>query len=178
MADPHQSVLLVRTRLEVHDTELRGKLRLYALLAPFGANNSAWCREISGSPVLHAQRENVHLIAGCSVSFSRRSVGFVGFSDGWQDLMPDFRMDWEFRSAEGGNIALTGEIIPPESGEFTVAVACGGSYQSTAVKLLRSLAEPFENQAQAYVRQWQRAVVNPQFDFRNDTGDDGGMYRL
>ena len=81
----------------------------------------------------------------CSPGFSRRSVGYVGASDGWQDLMGNFKMDWEFRSAEQGNIALTGEITLPDSGEFTIAIACGGSYQSTAAKVLQSLAEPFED---------------------------------
>jgi len=67
---------------------------------------------------------------GCSSGFSRRSVGYVGFSDGWQDLMHNFKMDWEFEAAENGNIALTAEIDLPNSGEFTVAVALGRSYQS------------------------------------------------
>jgi glucoamylase len=40
------------------------------------------------------------------------------------------------------------------------------------------LAEPFESHRNGYVRQWQRAVVNPKFDFSNDTSDGGGMYRL
>ena len=31
---------------------------------------------------------------------------------------------------------------------------------------------------EGYVRQWQRAVVNPQFDFSDDTSDDGHLYRL
>src|SRR5205807_3811313 len=70
------------------------------------------------------------------------------------------------------------EIDLPSGGEFTIAIACGGSYQSTAAKLLQSLAEPFESHRQRYVRQWQRAVVDPQFDFSNDTCDSGGMYRL
>jgi glucoamylase len=114
----------------------------------------------------------------CSTGFSRRSVGYVGASDGWQDLMGNFKMDWEFRAAERGNIALTGEIPLRGSGEFTIAVACGGSYQSTAAKLLQSLAEPFASHRQRYVRQWQRAVVNPKFDFSNDTADGGHTYRL
>ena len=59
-----------------------------------------------------------------------------------------------------------------------MAVAFGRSYQSTAAKLFQSLAEPFESHLRAYVRQWQRAVVNPKFDFSDDTSDGGGMYRL
>ena len=59
-----------------------------------------------------------------------------------------------------------------------MAVAFGRSYQSTTAKLFQSLAEPLESHRQAYVRQWQRVVVNPKFDFSADTSDGGGMYRL
>src|SRR6266849_972115 len=127
---------------------------------------------------MHAQRGDVHLVTGCTSGFTRRSIGYVGASDGWQDLTRHLKMDWEFHQAERGNVALTGEIDLPESAEFTIAIACGGSYPSAAAKLLQSLAEPFESHRERYVRQWQRAVVNPKFDFSNDTSDAGGMYRL
>src|SRR5438309_5371057 len=182
LTDPHVSVLLLHTKVEVLDESLRHKLRLYALLAPHigghGAGNSAWCSEIGGSKVFHAQRENVHLLIACNTGFVRRSAGYVGFSDGWQDLMQHFKREWEFRTAEQVNIALTGEIDLLENDEFTIAVAFGRSYQSAATKLFQSLAESFESHRQGYVRQWQRAVVNPKFDFSNDTSDAGGIYRL
>ena len=182
LTDPHRSVLLVQTKLEVLDESLRGKLRLYALLAPhiggYGAGNSGACAEIGHLKLVRAQRGNTHLIMGCGSGFVRRSVGYVGFSDGWQDLMNNFKMDWEFRKADNGNIALTGEINLPESGEFMIAVAFGRSYQTTAIKLFQSLAEPFARHAQRYVSQWQRSVVDPKFDFSRDTSDGGGMYRL
>ncbi len=182
LTDPHGSVLLVHTRVEVFDESLRGKLRLYTLLAPhiagFGAGNSGWCSEIGGNKLIHAQRQNVHLVMACSTGFSRRSVGYVGFSDGWQDLMHNFQMDWEFPAADNGNIALTAEIDLPDNGEFSLAVAFGRSYQSAATKLFQSLADPFEAKRDGYVRQWQRAVVDPKFDFSSDTCDAGGMYRL
>ena len=178
LADPHRSTLLVHTKVEIFDEALRGRLRLYALLAPQGVNNSARCSEVGGVELIQAQRETVHLVIGSSCGFTRRSVGYVGATDGWQDLMNNFKMDWEFRLAERGNIALTGEIEIPDNGEFTVAIACGGSYQSTAAKLLQSLAEPFELHRQGYVRQWQRAVVNSKFDFSEHTSDGGSMYRL
>jgi glucoamylase len=182
LTDPHQSVLLMHAKLEIIDESLRGKLRLYALLAPhiarYGAGNFGSCVEIGGHKLLHAHRGDVHLLMGCSTGFSRRSVGYVGESDGWQDLMRDFRMDWEFRAAENGNIALTGEIDLQGGDEFMIGVALGRSYQSTAAKLLVSLAEPFDFHRAAYVRQWQRTVINPKFDFSDCTGDGGGMYRL
>jgi glucoamylase len=182
LTHPHRSVLLVHTKLEIFDESLHGKLRLYALLAPHiggqGANNSGYCVEIGGVKLLHAQSENTHLIMGCSSGFSRRSVGYVGASDGWQDLMRDYNMDWEFRVAENGNIALTGEVDLPDSNEFTIAVAFGRSYETTATKLFQTVAEPFAEHAQRYVRQWQRAAVDPKFDFISDTSDCGWMYRV
>jgi len=64
LTDPHRSVLLVRTKLEVFDESWRGKLRLYALLAPhlarFGAGNSGWCSQIGDNKLIHAQRHDVH----------------------------------------------------------------------------------------------------------------------
>jgi glucoamylase len=175
-------VLLVHTKIEVFDESLRGKLRLYALLAPHmarrGAGNFGWCSEISGNNLLHAERKGVHLVMGCSGGFSRRSAGYVGASDGWQDLMDNFEMDWEFSQAGPGNIALTGAIDLQCGAEFAVAIALGRSCQSTVAKLLQSLADPFDVHRKAYVRQWQRTVVNPKYDFSAQTSDRGHLYRL
>jgi glucoamylase len=181
LTDPHRSVLLVHTRLEVLDKSLRDKLKLYALLAPHlarhGAGNSGWCSEISGLKFLRAEREGTHLVMGCSTGFCRQSVGYVGASDGWRDLMDNFKMDWEFCAAENGNIALTGEIDLRHRHEFSIGIALGGSFQSTGAKLLQSLAEPFDSQRDSYIRQWQRTVVNPKFDFADHTSDGGHIYR-
>lgn len=182
LTDPHRSVLLMRVRLEVKDEALEGKLRLYVLLAPHiagrGEGNSGWCCDLGGAELLHAERAGTHLLLGCSSGFTKRSVGFAGASDGWQDLSDNFQMDWQFRAAEHGNIALTGEIRLPDSGEFTIAVGVGGSCQSTAAKLLQSLATPFEIHREGYVRQWQRAVIDAKYDFSHNTADQGSMYRL
>lgn len=182
LTDPHRSVLLVHTRFEILDHSLLGKLHLYAILTPHlarhGGGNSGWSSEIGGNKLLHAERKGLHLVMGCSSGFSRRSVGYVGASDGWQDLMNDFKMSWEFQAAEDGNIGLTGEINLQGGDEFAIAVALGGTYQSTVAKLLQSLAEPFDVHREAYVRQWQRTVINPKHDFSDHTADGGSMYRL
>jgi glucoamylase len=180
LTDPHRSVLLINTKVEIMDKSLTDKLRLYALLAPhidrYGSGNSGRCAEISGSKLLHACRGGFHLIMGCTTHFSRRSVGYAGASDGWQDLR-NFQMDWEFRSADNGNIALTGEIDLRRGMEFTLAIALGQSYQSTAAKLLQSLGDSFEKHREAYVRQWKRTVVDAQHDYGDQTGDEGACYR-
>ncbi|HEV8197275.1 MAG TPA: glycoside hydrolase family 15 protein [Gemmatimonadales bacterium] len=182
LTDPHRSVVLIHTSLEVFDASLQGKLRLYALLAPHlnreGRDNSGWCSEVGGNNLLHAEHKGAHLVMGCSAGFSRRSAGYVGASDGWQDLKQHRRMDWTFRAAPHGNIALTGEIVPRAGEPFTLGIAFGRSAQSTVAKLLQSLAEPFEHHRASYVRQWQRTVVDAKHDFSSYTSDGGHMYRL
>jgi len=182
LTDPHRSVFLMHTRLEILNPALKGKLRLYALLAPHlarrGEGNSGGSLDVSGYRLLHAQREDVHLVMGTTLNFARRSVGYVGASDGWRDLVDNRQMDWEFDSAVDGNIALMGEIDVRSSGEFTLAVSLGHSQQSTVSKLLQSLAEPYEAHRDAYIRQWQRTGASPKSDLRSDTTDGGHLYRL
>ena len=115
MAGPHNATLLVHTRLEIMDESLRGKLRLFALLAPHldghGADNSASWLDLADRTLLRAERGNMHLVFGCDRGFARRSVGYVGASDGWTDLHTgNFQMDWEFSNAGPGNVALFGEV--------------------------------------------------------------------
>jgi glucoamylase len=162
IGEPHSSVLLMHTRLEILDPKLRGKLRLYALLAPHLKGTGKTIRRVgtTGRPkVFPGQREDVHMVFGCAPDFTRRSVGYVGHSDGWQDLMDNFKMDWEFEQATDGNIALTGEIDLSHGLEFIVAVAFGRSAQSASTQLLQALATPFAEQREKYVSQWQRTVA-------------------
>jgi glucoamylase len=75
LTDSHRSVFLMRTKLEVNDESLRGKLSVYALLAPhiarYGAGNSGYCSEISAYKLLRAERAGVHLVMGCDTGFVR-----------------------------------------------------------------------------------------------------------
>lgn len=182
LTDPHRSVLLIHTKVEILDENLKGKLHIYALLAPhlrgYGSGNSGWCSKVGGHGLMQAVRGDAHLVTGCSTGFIKRSAGYVGTSDGWTDLMDNYQMDWEFRAARNGNIALTGEINVPGSNEFTIGIALGGSNQSTITKLLQSLADPFDIHSVAYIRQWQRAAPDPEYQYNAFTSDDGHIYRL
>ena len=180
IGEPHSSVLLMHTRLEIMDPKLHGKLHIYALLAPHlkgtGQNNSArWC-DRGGQKFIHAEREDVHMVFGCAPNFKRRSIGYVGSSDGWQDLMDNFKMDWEFDQAQEGNIALTGEIDLSPGLEFIIAVAFGRSAQSASTQLLQALAMPFAEQRAKYVSQWQRTRCEGKFG--SHIQDGGHLLRL
>lgn len=180
VVDPHSSVLLMHTRLEILDPKLHGKLRLYALLAPHikgtGKNNAAWLCGVGGRKLIEAQREDIDLSFGCAPDFTRRSVGYVGFSDGWQDLMSNFKMDWEFDEAVDGNIALMGEIDLSDDMEFTLGVGFGRTPHSACAHLLQALATPFADQREKYVGQWQR--TRAKVDLSAHTSDGDSMLRL
>ncbi len=181
ITDPHTSVFLMRTRLELNDLDLKNKLRLYALLAPhlkgLGQHNSGWWHDVDCRPVFHVEREDLHMVFGAVPDFARRSVGYVGYSDGWQDLMDNYRMDWEFQRAVDGNIALTGEIVPGAGMEFVLGVAFGRSAQSASTKLLQSLSIPFDQHLEHFIKQWKRTLPAPETGLNNSGLNGGGLYR-
>jgi glucoamylase len=168
ICDPHHAVVLTHVRVE-GDRDLLPRLKVYALLAPHldggGTGNSARAVDIAGRKVLMAWKNEFSLAMAASCGFSRVSCGFVGASDGWQDLMDNFRMDWEFGSATGGNIALMGElnlapVSPGAAIEFTLAFGIGEGHHTAAQKTLGSLATPFADHRERFISQWHRAA-NP-----------------
>lgn len=113
LTDPQRDTVLQQTRLFALKGEL-SDYRLYVLLAPHlgnhGAGNTGWMGEYKDVPMLFAERDGSALALACSVPWRNRSVGFVGFSDGWQDLSSHKQMTWVYARAENGNVALTAEI--------------------------------------------------------------------
>lgn len=170
IVEPHSPVLLMRTRLEIEDAALRGKIRLHVLLAPHlggtGWGNSAALHEAGGRGLVHAWRGDHHLVLGCSADFVRRSVGYAGRSDGWRELTTTFQPGPDYDSAPDGNLALRGEIDLSGGLEFTVAVAFGSNLAAASTAFLQALATPFGQQREKFVAQWRRAK----------TADDGGQY--
>ena len=170
ICDPHHSVILTHVRVE-GGVELLKRLKVYALLAPHldggGAGNSARAVDIAGHKVLLAWKNEWSLAMSASCGFSRVSCGFVGSSDGWRDLMDNFRMDWEFGSATNGNLALVGELdLKCSSGkswsdgfEFTVAFGICEGHHTAAQKTIGALAMPFTEHRRRYITQWQRAAI-------------------
>jgi hypothetical protein len=89
LADPRRDVVLQHVRFKAQSRAV-GDYRLYALLAPHlvnrGAHNTAWLADHKGREMLFASGSGNALALGCSAPWRARSVGFVGASDGWQDL--------------------------------------------------------------------------------------------
>ena len=101
------------------------RLKLFVLLAPHleigGWNNTGNVADAAGRRILTAHKRGTWLALGATIPFLRASCGYVGTTDGWQDLSDNFRMDYEFDCAERGNIALTGELDFGRGHQFTSA---------------------------------------------------------
>lgn len=158
IADPQRDVVLQQTRF----VPLQGTIetyRLHVLLAPHlgnrGSGNTAWVGDYKGVPMLFAERDGHSLALACSAPFQKRSVGFVGCSDGWQDLVSHKHMDWEYTRAVNGNVALTGEVdLVGSGGGFVLAVGFGQSAAEAGNRALASLLGGFEQAREAYIREW------------------------
>lgn len=159
LADPVRDTVLQRTRF----SPLTGAVsdyHLFVLAAPHlgnrGRNNTAWLGDYKGVPMLFAQRDGFALAIACSAPWRKRSAGFVGTSDGWQDLSRHRLMTWEHARAENGNVALTGEVdLEACAGSFELALGFGSSPAEAGHRALASLTDGFEAAQAAYVREWQ-----------------------
>ena len=159
VTDPHRDVVLQQTEF----TSLKGSLEdyhLYVLLSPHlgneGANNTGWLSDYKGVPMLFAQRESICLALACSAPWLKCSVGFVGVSDGWQDLSQHKQLLWSYPRAENGNIALTAEIdLTGSKGNFTLALGFGLTPSEAGQRALASLLDGFESARSIYIREWQ-----------------------
>ena len=175
---PHLPCLLQRTRLQ-GDKAFLSRLRLYALCAPHiqggGMGNNASVLQVAGRDVLTAEKDGIWIAMAASLPFSRCSCGYVGASDGWTDLARDFRMDWEFDQARDGNVALTGELIPEDRKEFTLALAFGDGRHSAVSTLFQALGIPFAEHHRRYVEQWSRPGKNV-IPLKTVCCDQGNLY--
>jgi len=158
LTDPYRNVVLQKVRFE----PLQGTLadyRLYALLSPHVANwgygNTGWIGDYKGLPMFFAERDRFNLSLASSAPWKKMSVGFVGISDGWQDLSRNFQMQWEYDRAESGNIAFTGEIdLAACNGEFLLALGFGFIWTEAGQQSRSTLFEDYAETRQLYMSQW------------------------
>ena len=158
LTDPWRDVVLQRVRF----MPLKGTpadFRLYVLLAPHLANrasgNTAWVGEYKGTPMMFAERGSSALALASSTPWLARSAGFVGFSDGWQELRANRRLLRTYERAENGNVAVTGEVdIRSSNGPFVLALGFGPTATEAGQHALISLMEDFDTTKAEYVRAW------------------------
>ena len=103
---------------------VEGPWRLAVVLAPHVDANGRSSRAWVGDGALFAEDED-GVPALCLVSrdgFALASAGYVGASDGWQDLGRNGSLIWSYAEAGPGNVALTG-LCRGSSGQIALAIS-------------------------------------------------------
>jgi glucoamylase len=178
--DPLWDALVQRIRFDPLIGSV-GDFRLYALLAPHienhGYGNNGWTGTYKGVPMLFAQRGATALALACSTAFQVMSCGYVGVSDGWQDISRHKQMLWRFPSASDGNLGLTGEIDPAiGDGSFTLALGFGRTPEEAAERARAAVLRDGSVMLNAYVEGW-RAFQATCLDLPTVQSDGFDLYR-
>jgi glucoamylase len=179
ITDPHHATVLMNVKI-TGDEALLCRMKCYALLAPHlnggGASNSARSVQVAGKRVLLAWHGSVSLALGADCGFTRSSCGYVGASDGYQDLVSDNKMTWSFGQALNGNVAMMGEIDVAFNREFTLAIGLGDGHHAALSEMMQALATPYETHCERFLKQWTR-VMTPT-ELAGASGDNGRLSRI
>ena len=158
LSDPEREVVLQDLRFEA----LAGKLsdyRLHALIAPHlvngGADNTAWCGDFKGRPMLFAEGSGRALAIAASVPWLARSAGYAGFSDGWQALSRGEELKEEYHCAPSGNVALSGTLdMEATEGRVEIAIGFGTQPEEAAFRAILSLEQGVESALRHFRNGW------------------------
>jgi glucoamylase len=144
LPDPRRDVLLVRFALT-------GAYRLVFVLAPHlgstGRDNNAWIDD----GVAYARGGGCALCLAASVPLERLSCGFVGASDGWQDLARHGELTYGFQSASDGTVAISG-AAGSRHGVLALGFAYGPSGAYTRART--ALAADFDALRSDFLEAW------------------------
>ena len=144
LPDPRRDVLLVRYAIE-------GPYRLVVLLAPHlgstGRDNSAWVDGGDG----YASRGSSALCLTANPPLEHVSCGYVGASDGWQDLQQHAGLTWSFASAPEGTVALCGEATGASG---VVSLGFAESARGARTLARTAFGDGFESLRDEFLQAW------------------------
>jgi len=145
LPDSRRDALLVRYKIQ-------GPYRLVAILAPHlgssGRDNNAWVEQGAG----YAQRGECALCFAANAPLNHLSCGYVGASDGWQDLTRHGSLTYDYSYAAEGTVALSAEA----QGQIGVlALALSESPRGAHTLVRTALAEGFERLRTEFLQNWQ-----------------------
>jgi glucoamylase len=184
VTDPSSPVIRIQTVFR----PARPGLRIYLLYKPAhqntGADDQAWATSSAllseGRPSTISPPFPVRPFTPTATAvvarpgFLRTSAGYVGASDGWQDLQKNFKLSALHPSAGPGNVALVGELNLPELREITtrtpapllplvfeVALGFGNDLVTAEQSARRSLeGRSFDQVRNHYDQGWERWLTS------------------
>ena len=120
-----------------------------AHLGSTGPDNSAWVDEAA----LYAGVADRGFCLTADVPMADLSAGYVGASDGWQDLDQHGRFTWAFARATRGNVALSASLAEPAG---VIAVGFGPDGNSARRLARAALADGYAPLRRDFIAGWER----------------------
>lgn len=146
LPDPRRDALLLRYALD-------GPYRLGVVAAPHlgatGHDNTASVED----GALHAAVPGQATCIAADVPMTDLSVGYVGASDGWQDLARNGRFTHAFARASEGNVAMSASLAARRG---TLAVAFGPIPAAARTLAVSALAEGYDTVRAGFVEGWEQ----------------------
>ncbi len=159
ITDPHQNSLLMNVTLE-GDEGLLEALHVYVLCAPHlkigGCHNNAEVVMSNDRHLLVGWRDDRYCALRATCRYRQTSVGYVGASDGYQDVSQHKRMTWNFDHALDGNVAMIGELDLRGKRTFTLVLSFGDTEHNAISTLFQTLSIPFARMKTNFIGQWKR----------------------
>ena len=176
ITDPDADSIVILMKYEPLTQEAE-KYSVYALLNPH-MDNSGWndtSRHVryKGKDVLLSYQNGIYSAFIVSCPVTNFSCGFVGRSDGYTDLKDNYRMDWRYTEARGGNTALIFELDLSLSRSKTAMVVIGyGENEDSALRTAyKTMMKDYDEMERKYIREWQEfcASLNRLETYPGDT---------
>lgn len=180
ISDPVRPCVLQRITFMPHSGSV-SDYRVFALLAPHlvnaGMHNSVWVGEYRGAaPVLFASGRSRYLALVSSLPWRACSAGYVGTSDGWQQLHEHGLLQRKYQRADDGNVALTGEIgFGSWEKQVLLSLGFGATEEEATANAFASLKADFDQTWKKYRetwRKWQEKLIDLSH------GKNGNSYRV
>ncbi|NES19007.1 MAG: glucan 1,4-alpha-glucosidase, partial [Symploca sp. SIO3E6] len=136
--DPDRQTLFTRVIFTANEDGITPYLLVNPHMANIGNDDVAF---VSGDS-LNARNgaDNVYLSIKSNLNFEKTSAGYVGSSDGYQDLSDNGFMDWNYDYTDQnqlGNVAMIAQLPTLNAGEtrtFDLVVGFGNSYQEATAQ--------------------------------------------
>jgi glucoamylase len=125
------------------------------LLASPHLSGSGWHdNAIVDGQGLYAYENSSAMAVLSSTGFTSTSAGFVGFSDGWQDVSRNSAITWSYSEALNGNVALSG-VLGANSG--MIAVSFAETINAAKQIAATTLSEGYGTLRQRFCDAWQES---------------------
>jgi len=177
LTDPEADALVQRITFK----SANPALKLYFILSPHinnsGYGNDAWIGDYKGTQMMFARKGSTTMALCSSTGFAERSCGYVGFSDGWQDLSRNRKMTLHYNRALNGNVAMTVQVnLPAGKDSFVLALGFGTTPEQAALAARSSILKKFDNIQRRYTDEWNQYQRNIP-DLSSKKGDARDVFR-